>query len=242
MKRKTSFTLIELLIVIAIIAILAGMLLPALNAAREKARALSCSNNLSQLMKTQIFYADDFDGNIVYCTEPGSYGIWTNILKEGKYITSTKILSCPSNSSAMAAAKKTLETFNVWNTYGLWCGLWYRDITYGNKTAQLGDFMARSSGWEWVFYKLPKMKQPSNTPLMLDTARNLANADPGTPLALFSTANAAEDAGPHLIHSGRLNAAFPDGHVQNMAPKALNSNPMNLKYFLTNILTEMILN
>jgi prepilin-type N-terminal cleavage/methylation domain-containing protein len=94
-SSSSGFTLIELLVVIAIIAILAALLLPALSAAKEKARSMSCINNLKQIGVAIVTYSDDHNGFLV----PAEYDVkngakyqegWPTLLYVNKYAPAEK--------------------------------------------------------------------------------------------------------------------------------------------------------
>lgn len=87
---KCNFTLIELLIVIAIIAILASMLLSALNNARKHAQGTQCVNNLKQLGSMMLNYSSDHRDYLPYGGDCRSgslyYGFtWDDLLGYGQY-------------------------------------------------------------------------------------------------------------------------------------------------------------
>ena len=73
LKIKQNFTLVELLIVIAIIGVLASLLVPALKSARGAARQATCINNQKQIGLAIMMYTDDNDQSIPHAYAPG-YG------------------------------------------------------------------------------------------------------------------------------------------------------------------------
>lgn len=98
-NKKANFTLIELLITIAIIAILAAMLLPALNQARETARRGNCLANQKQIGTAMIMYADDFDGWNAFSTMitgGRQRPTYAGILHITGHLVNPRIYICPS--------------------------------------------------------------------------------------------------------------------------------------------------
>ena len=131
-RSRGAFTLVELLVVIGIIAVLIGILLPALNRARRQAAAVQCSSNMRQIAGAMLMYINankgkfppaDMNPGQVSSTGVVSYPdgfYWTNELVLQKYISAPNIFAHSATSPETSAPNvfRCPEGLNPEDAYG----------------------------------------------------------------------------------------------------------------------------
>lgn len=120
---KKAFTLIEILVVIAIIGILAAILFPVFSRARENARRSSCQSNLKQIGLGVAQYVQDYDETYPILEDSGSGGIFSTgtpaalsdkqtwIDRVFPYIKSRQVFHCPSVGEAKGGAAEQFSHY-----------------------------------------------------------------------------------------------------------------------------------
>ena len=218
-RMKTSiFTLIELLIVIAMIAILAAMLLPALNTARKKAYGIQCLSNLKQLGLAQIQYADSYNGWSTPLFNTLSSSVTPNLnwselladlklipeLKPGKTKRTSHMAMCPAFGPAIQEQRG--------QTYGMW------SRNFNAFLIGRGNVVLPKSGTLEEY----TVKTPSKFFYIADTRQNLSSEKQW--YAYYTSGFIM------FRHSRLANALFADGHAASLMPADVNGNRFGVTF------------
>jgi len=198
---KIGFTVVELLVAIAIVAVLTSLLFGVYASSKDKANATACANNLRQCGVALRLYANEHQGHFPAALEADSYS-WPNALAAGGYLPrlvagQRTVVTCPGS----ATHGRYVDFRRV---YGMWAG----NASYG--TLQFSRDIA--------CYRLSAMSLEADRIVMADSGRSgyQAGWDPSYFIMSGTGKREPSDANKviNLAHAGTANALFADGHVQ----------------------------
>lgn len=199
-----EFTLIELMVVIAIIAILASMFLPGLQKAKSLAQSSKCANNLKGITLATHQYISDYNDFFPPYVQSASWiWNWAWGLKDG-YISTTATFRCPnSNVLSNENTNGNLDIVHIPNSAGA-----YYNIAYGYNYIYLGYNITTP----YPTFKLSNVKNHSSKILFADSYNATSNLLTNSNYAIIAP-NMSDYGAIHDRHNSGANIVWIDGHV-----------------------------